>query len=418
MKTSDSPADQRVAPVYRVTLACSVICAALAPAYVDRWRIIWFPTTPLELAIVVTLLAFTVETWRARQTLSWRSPLTVPTAVFLVAGVISIFVAPSRLAALGIFRAYLLEPILMALVLLTVVRTTSQVLAIIGGFCVGATVLGIADAATVLVAFKTQTFGNAGEAPVAIYNTTNAIALYLVPLIAVAGSYALFGRRGRVRIALAIFTAIAAIATVLTLSRGGWVTLAVVAGVLAVSHRQRWLWLAGLVAAGLSLALIPVIRLRIAAEFGSTGVGLLSGRPELWANSLKMLEQTPVFGAGLSGFKHQMAVAVPGYQLLVMYPHNIVLNFWSETGLLGLISFGAIIVIAMTVSWRGSRFGAAEWRPIHLGVLLALVAVLVHGLVDVPILKNDLAFEFWALIALTMAGAREARTTGAPDHKH
>jgi O-antigen ligase len=119
-----------------------------------------------------------------------------------------------------------------------------------------------------------------------------------------------------------------------------------------------------------------------------------------------------VFGAGLSGFKHQMAMAVPDYQLLVMYPHNIVLNFWSETGLLGLLSFGAIIVIAVTVSWRSCRSGALEWRPIQLGVLLALVAVLVHGLVDVSYFKNDLAFEFWALLAISMAGARPRLTTG------
>ncbi len=344
---------------------------------------------------------------------AWRSALTVPTAIFLVAGAISVFIAPSRLAALGIFRAYLLEPILMAVVLLTVVRTTSRALAILGGFCAGATVLAIADSATVIVAFKTDAFGSAGEAPVAIYNTTNAIALYLVPLIAVAASVAIFGPPGRMRIGFAVFTAIAGIATVLTLSRGGWVALAIVSIALAVSHRRRWLWLAALVTVSLALILIPVIRLRLIAEFRSTRAGPLSGRPELWMDSLKMLEHTPVFGAGLSGFQHQMAVAVPDYQLLVMYPHNIVLNFWSETGLLGLASFAAIVVIAMTVSWRGRRSGAPEWRPIHFGVLLALVAVLVHGLVDVPYFKNDLAFEFWALVALTIAGARNGLTGGA-----
>ena len=41
---------------------------------------------------------------------------------------------------------------------------------------------------------------------------------------------------------------------------------------------------------------------------------------------------------------------------------------------------------------------------LQLGVLLALVAVVVHGLVDVPYFKNDLCLLFWTLVALTVAG--------------
>jgi len=37
--------------------------------------------------------------------------------------------------------------------------------------------------------------------------------------------------------------------------------------------------------------------------------------------------------------------------------------------------------------------------------MLALVAVLVHGLVDVPYWKNDLSLEFWALLSLSLAPA-------------
>ena len=54
------------------------------------------------------------------------------------------------------------------------------------------------------------------------------------------------------------------------------------------------------------------------------------------------------------------------------------------------------------------RLGAGEWRPLQLGMLLSLAAILVHGLVDVPYFKNDLSFEFWALVALTLAGRQAA----------
>jgi hypothetical protein len=72
------------------------------------------------------------------------------------------------------------------------------------------------------------------------------------------------------------------------------------------------------------------------------------------------------------------------------------------------VAFTAVFVVVVVVSWRGWRGGGgADWRPVHLGVLLAMVAILVHGLVDVPYFKNDLAFEFWLLAGLTLAGRRD-----------
>ena len=48
------------------------------------------------------------------------------------------------------------------------------------------------------------------------------------------------------------------------------------------------------------------------------------------------------------------------------------------------------------------------WQPLHLGVLLALGGIVIHGLVDVPYFKNDLSVEFWVLLGLSWAGRRWA----------
>jgi len=37
-----------------------------------------------------------------------------------------------------------------------------------------------------------------------------------------------------------------------------------------------------------------------------------------------------------------------------------------------------------------------------LGLLLFLVAIFVHGLIDIPYLKNDLALVFWMVLALSI----------------
>lgn len=38
-----------------------------------------------------------------------------------------------------------------------------------------------------------------------------------------------------------------------------------------------------------------------------------------------------------------------------------------------------------------------------MGLLSAMVVIVVHGLVDVPYFKNDLAVMFWALVAMISA---------------
>jgi DMSO/TMAO reductase YedYZ heme-binding membrane subunit len=66
------------------------------------------------------------------------------------------------------------------------------------------------------------------------------------------------------------------------------------------------------------------------------------------------------------------------------------------------------MVMAFIVSWQGWRSGDRAWAAIQLGVFLALIGIVVHGLFDVPYFKNDLSLEFWALLGLSYAGVRWA----------
>jgi len=81
---------------------------------------------------------------------------------------------------------------------------------------------------------------------------------------------------------------------------------------------------------------------------------------------------------------------------IYMYPHNIVLNFWVELGLLGLLAFFGLIVQFFYLSIILLKGDITETkRIIILGLLFGLLEMLIHGLVDVPYFKNDLSFLFW-----------------------
>jgi O-antigen ligase len=133
-----------------------------------------------------------------------------------------------------------------------------------------------------------------------------------------------------------------------------------------------------------------------------------AGRLELWKDTLLMLREHIVFGAGLSGFADRIAPFWnPTHPERFIDPHNILLNFWVETGLLGVFAFGWIMANGFRVTWLGWHSSEGSWRPIELGVFLALIAIVVHGLVDVPYFKNDLSLEFWALIGVALAGTQQ-----------
>ncbi|HLH69011.1 MAG TPA: O-antigen ligase family protein [Candidatus Dormibacteraeota bacterium] len=395
---------------YRATLGLAALTCALAPAYVIRWHIWFYPTTLLEVMIGLTVLAFLVETWRSGEPLVWRSPYTYPGLLFLLAGMIGVAISPLHVEGAGLWRAYILEPLAFFFVLGAVVRSGRAAYLVLAGLGLGGLVAGLANSFVVVEAMRHHVLNVAVRPPVVIYNTANAVALYLVPLIAVAGAVVLHARDRRLRLGSLVFAALAVVSVLLSFSRGGYVALAAVGIGLALSHRWRWRLLPAVLVVGAVLTQVPPIEHRLAHEFNpSDPNNSFLQRLHLWEATLRMLRQHPVFGAGMSAFQQTIQPYIKGLltdQQLVMYPHNLILNFWTETGLLGLAAFVWILVQAFRTSLQGWRRAAGSWRPLSLGVSLAMVAVIVHGMVDVPYWKNDLSLEFWSLLALTWASIR------------
>jgi O-antigen ligase len=391
-----------------------VVTCALLPSYVVRWHVGAYPTTLLEVAIGVTVVAYAVECLRARALPGWRSPFVLPAGLFLLAGVVSVAVAPVHREALGLFRAYILEPLLLFGVVAGVVRDEGRGRAVLAGLWVGGLAAAVPNLFVIEQAARHHTLNLAVAAPVAIYNNVNELALFLVPLMAVAGAVALHATDLWLRRAAALFFAIAGLAILASFSRGGYMALAVVVLLLALSLPAR-LWLVPLLAVlGFLVSRLPPIASRLGHEVDFHDPNnSFAIRLNVWRATLQMLRAHPLFGAGLSGFPKTVEPyrASAGAQPL-QYPHDILLNFWTETGVLGVVAFGWILVQGFRYTLRGWRRASQAWRPYHLGVALALVAIVVHGLVDVPYWKNDLSAEFWILLGLSWAGLRAEGLAG------
>ena len=406
------PAARWIEGRYRYSLLAVALAGALAPAYVIRWHVGPLPTTLLEVAILATIAVFAVETIRQGSPIEWRGPLTAPAVLFIIAGAISVIVAADHRAALGLYRAYFLEPAAFALILAAIANTPRRAGLVLLGFAAGGAVVAVSNAAVVLDAVRHHVLDLMTTPPVVIYQTANAVALYLIPLIAVAGAILLHGRGRAERWLSGLFLALALPACLLSFSRGGYLALAVLGVGLALSHRWAKVLVPGAILVLLAVSQVPLIRQRIAYELHPLPGNTLDFRIRIWGQTLRMLSHHLLFGIGLGNYEQAMG---PYWQDLtrVIYPHNIVLNFWPTTGLLGLAAFAWLAVRAFMLGWGGWRRHPAPWRPYDLGVILALVAMVVHGIVDVPFFKNDLSLEFWALLGILWAADRWTRAGNA-----
>jgi putative inorganic carbon (hco3(-)) transporter len=388
------------------------------PLYVVRWHAGPLPTTLLENLVLLTVLLYLITLWRHHEPLPKRTPYDIPILVFLVAGAIGIFVAPDHRAALGVYRAFLLEPIAIFYVAAALLRSAADLRPQLVAGAVSASLFSLA----VIVTFAGVLIGghlHPNSAPGVFGINPNAVALYLEPIAAVAAGFVLFAGDRRSRwMALAVLAFVLP-ALACTLSRGAFLAgavLAVVAVFSVPNMRLRLGLLATAIVGGLALSRVPFVATRLAHQLDPHQSTLVL-REAIWSVTLRMLRDHPIFGAGISGYQTVMA----HYRTRNLHPepyaHNIFLTTWSEVGLVGLLAFTVILFSLLWRAWR--NFGSANdlYRPLLWGVFGAWVVFVVHGLVDSPYWKNDLSLEFWILAALeviAIAGVKSERLRAEP----
>jgi O-antigen ligase len=239
-----------------------------------------------------------------------------------------------------------------------------------------------------------------------IFGSPNNVALYLGRILPFLVAMALMGQ-GRRRLAYGLALVPVGLAILLTFSKGA-LFLGVPASLLVVvvlrqklTGRPIWPWLVGAAAAAglavLAIWQIPQLWARLNPQ-GATGFLRLN----LWRASLNMIADHPVFGVGLDNFLY----AYRGRYILdaawqepdLNHPHNLVLDFATRLGLLGLLVGGWLLWAFWRVAGRLPRQVSPQWRPVAVGLLGSLANIIAHGLVDHSFFLVDLAFAFYLLL--------------------
>jgi O-antigen ligase len=388
--------------VLRLARWALALTVAAAPLYVIRWRAGPVPTTLLENLELITIALYIAVVVTGRKPFPFRTPLDIPLALFVIAALIGIAVAPDHRGALGIVRAYVIEPVAMFYVAIALLQSAVAMDTLLAVGAAGAIAFSGLEIATLARALVTNSL-NPSFAPAAFGINANSVALYLEPLVGLASGIALFGH-GRYRATAVVTLLFLLPADLATLSRGGLLALGMLALIAIVSVRapRVRIGLIAAAAAGVAGALtLPVISSRVLGGFDPVW-GTFAERGRIWVATVRMLRDHPIFGAGVNAYQTVMAPyrAADRYLIPEPYPHNIFLTSWTETGVLGLAAFAWILGALIIQPWRAFRQATGLHRALLWGTGAAFAMVLVHGLVDSPYWKNDLSLEFWVIAAV------------------
>ncbi|MHB8571767.1 MAG: O-antigen ligase family protein [Candidatus Dormibacteria bacterium] len=403
--------------------ALLVLLAALAaaPAYLVQLRAGPVSTTVLELLLLAGLLLFGLDL-ATRRVAPRAWPLLWPALALVATGLLAVALSPDRRGALGLYRAYILEPVVVAYALNCLLTEARHVWAGVGALCAGAAVAAGAQVATAVSQWPNAARFDT-QPPTGFFENANFTALLCAPALMLSLAFATALWRGHRRAfpPAAVLCLVLALGVLLSYSRGGfaataagllcWVGLAVWRG-----ERLRprvvlaWSAAAAAVAAALFVAL-PGLRLRLLHQLNpSDPHNTLNTRFPIWDAALRMLRDHPLQGIGIREFGTQLKRYAPGLTETHEHPHNLVLNLWLCLGVLGLAAYTWCFVALAKVLRAGRRLKDHRgFHLLHAGVAAAVVAILVHGLVETPIWKNDLSLDFWAMVAFATAALASQR---------
>lgn len=379
-------------PVVRAARWSLCITIAALPLYTVRWHYGPLPTTLLETLTLITVALYVIGRWRGGMRRPLGTPYDLAVIALLVAGAVAVLVASDHRGALGLYRAYFLEPVALFYVAIDLLRRREHLQQLVVAFAAGSSAFAVMN----LVVFYRALIANAvyvGQAPNALYGDANYVAMYLEPPFAIAAGLVILGRTARWRMLGAAWLLIVGAALVVTFSKGSYLAVCVLALVVVITvPRWRIPVLAGGLAAMIAVTQVPLMMARLATVSSS-----LNGRQELVSATLGMIRDHPIFGLGLGGYSFQFRGVTPE-----VYPHDMWLTFWVEIGVLGVAAFAYVFAALLWRGWRAWPATTGFERALLWGVLGSLVLWFVHGFVDSPYWKNDFSVEFWILAALQL----------------
>ena len=421
----------------------------ILPSYLIRFKILGIPSTLLEISIIIAFLNYLFNNrkklfknlLRKEKENKQSYPFAWEIILILTIAFISVFIGGTTLSALGIFKAYFLEPILLFILILNNFKNEKDIRKIIFALALSSLMVSLmAIWQKITGQFINNDFWAQAETRrvVSFYNYPNAVALFIGPLIPLMFNEIIstFKNKTKIKTILyKLFMLISFISGIMAIyfakSKGALLALFLVLLLFIFIKLKTKL---KLIILSLLLIITPTI---VYWQRDAINLKLSSSlswqiRQLQWKETIEMLKDGNFFqGSGLANYQNKIKPyhqegfffnrdADPKFRSklifgedqnyrderwqpleVYLYPHNIFLNFWCEISLIGALLFSFLIIKFLIISLNFyKKEKDKRKKKLSLALFFSILVLLIHGLVDVPYFKNDLSTLFWIIFSL------------------
>ncbi|KKT20278.1 MAG: hypothetical protein UW03_C0006G0013 [Candidatus Peregrinibacteria bacterium GW2011_GWA2_43_8] len=350
----------------------------LFPFYFLKFQVAEVPFTAVEVLVYILFCAFLLSGVNVKRVV--KEKMFWFAGAFFLAAVISTFIVPASLSkvdgtevtalidAMGVLKGWVFMPLLYFVMAYFSIDGERDKKHMLVSFIWSGVILSIWAIYQVASGNYVTSDGRAS----AFYESANYLALYLGPICVLSLIMTLEVLRGRAWKKLVFLMP-------------GFLVLA------AMFFTKSY---AGMIAVFAGFGFYLMLSKNFTRRFKIAACGLA------WHASSELISEHPLFGIGLGQFeiyyqwKMDEIYKLFTYEWLIPHPHNFLMGIWLNFGLLGLISIIGVILVAV------KRVHVGDGLRLMISALL--FSILIHGIFDMPFMKNDLAMEFWFIIALLL----------------
>ncbi len=388
----------------------------LFPTYLIRFEVLNIPTTLLEILIYIVFLLWFLYLFFDRENtfqkrlkkIFFRNKLLFYGILLLVLGALAASVLSVDLrVSFGLFKAYFIDPLLFFTVFISVVLKEDIKKVVVVFLASG---IGVSLVSIIYFLSGKLTYDGRLEG---FFNSPNFLAMSLSPVILFL-VWVLFSKYKYFASKLVWFSVLVLVVIpfLLTYSYGAFlgvfVALVLIIGLSQVSIKVKFASILALLVISFSLFLFQADNEKTKSFLIKNDRSSLVSRNMIWSASSQILKDNYIFGIGPGMFQkyylaYQNKFKEPYLEWAVPYPHNIFLSFWIQTGIIGFLGFLLILIWIIKVYIKSSSKTILDRdfeKSVNVLVLAFFVYFLMHGLLDTPFWKNDLALTFFFFIGI------------------
>lgn len=379
----------------------------LIPFYFIRFSV--FDKIPTNLFEVAVFIFFLITVVLAIIRKKFNSNGYLPYFLLVTAGA-SILLSQDMLAALGIFKGWFLIPVLLYLSIIN--AFSREDLPKISIPLLFSVIIISAWAILQKYGLISTLFYQQGDASFNQYlsehsrvfgpfESPNYLAMFIVPALFLTIPVFSLIQNKIIKVLLVLLYLLPLSALILSGSRGGIIGLVLAVLIYFFVSKKDKFFNSSIISTGFAIVVFLALAI-VAYKFGFDPKSD-SIRIEIYKYSLQILKQNWHFGIGLGDFYTNISAIAPLAESFrtfalpyALHPHNTFLAFWLNMGLSGFLIF-----IGLLVSFFWKMFKFQTKNLLWSAALMAMIAILAHGMFDSTYFKNDLSALFWLTMAVS-----------------